>query len=72
MVSVARDCSQLSGTYNTLTEVVTAWAESGQRELKKTPEQLVVDGKYVLKDAGVVDSGAAGFVNVIEGMLAVQ
>ena len=49
--------------------LITQWHENGKKELAKTPEQLQVDGKFVLKEAGVVDSGAAGFVFMVEGML---
>ncbi len=38
--------------------------EEGNRSLQRTPELLPV-----LKDAGVVDSGAVGYLCVIEGML---
>jgi dihydroxyacetone kinase-like predicted kinase len=44
------------------------WAKAAQESLQRTPDQLVVDGKYILRNAGVVDSGAKGYVLLIEGM----
>lgn len=73
LLSVARDCCQLEGNYTTLGDLVERWNVQAQDELRKTPDQLVVDGVKVLEKAGVVDSGAQGFVYLVEGMyLAVQ
>ena len=69
LVSVARDMTQSLTEPNDLLSLITQWHENGKKELAKTPEQLQVDGKFVLKEAGVVDSGAAGFVFMVEGML---
>ena len=44
------------------------WAAQADTELQKTPEQLIVNGKKVLAGKGVVDSGAKGFVLMVEGM----
>ena len=71
MISVARDCGQdLAPTDDTVKAFVAAWLEKGEAELALTPERLQVDGKFVLKEAGVVDSGAKGFVDMIGGMAA--
>ena len=48
----------------TLIEFFELLMEEGNRSLQRTPELLPV-----LKDAGVVDSGAVGYLCVIEGML---
>jgi dihydroxyacetone kinase-like predicted kinase len=70
MVSVARDCCNLSeeGPFATLKDLLNAWTAKAKAELAKTPEALVVNGVRVLEKAGVVDSGAQGFVYIIEGM----
>ena len=70
MVSVARDCCNLSkeGPFSTLKDFLHAWTCKAKAELAKTPQALVVNGVKVLEKAGVVDSGAQGFVYIIEGM----
>lgn len=71
LVSVARDCCAKIATFkgNELTSLMRTWADAAAVELARTPDQLVdKDGKYVLKDAGVVDSGAKGFALIVEGM----
>jgi len=45
-------------------EVLKIYLEQARQTLIKTPELLPV-----LKEAGVVDSGGAGFIKIIEGML---
>lgn len=42
--------------------------KTAKQALAKTPEQLKVNGEAVLKKAGVVDSGAQGFVDMLEGI----
>ncbi len=42
--------------------------KAAKQSLAKTPEQLKVNGEAVLKKAGVVDSGAQGFVDMLEGV----
>lgn len=73
IVSVSRDaCAQLassSSSYANLKELLQAWHNFVQIELKKTPDQLIVDGVKVLEKAGVVDSGAQGFAYIVEGMM---
>jgi len=71
LVSVCRDaCRGLEerGPYSSLEAVLANWNEIAQRELRMTPDRLVVDGVKVLEMAGVVDSGAQGFVYLVEGM----
>ena len=70
IVSVARDCCQGIDSGCNLQAFMTSWAANARRELKKTPDQLKdpKTGKYVLKEAGVVDSGGQGFVYMVEGM----
>jgi len=73
LLSVARDsCSKLweddNPKYANLKELLENWNDLAQSELKKTPDQLIVDGVNILKKAGVLDSGAQGFVYTVEGM----
>ncbi len=42
--------------------------KAAKQSLAKTPEQLKVNGEAILKKAGVVDSGAQGFVDMVEGV----
>ena len=51
-------------TGTNLQEFLEAWLHNAETELAKTPDQLKdpTSGKMVLKDAGVVDSGAKGFM----------
>lgn len=39
------------------------------RSVERTPELLVKNGVYVLKEAGVVDAGGLGLAYILEGML---
>ncbi len=50
--------------FKTIEEVLTVYLEEARVSLENTPELLPV-----LKEAGVVDSGGAGFIRIIEGML---
>ena len=71
LVSVARvACEKLQKReFQDLSAVLCALHEAAAEELEKTPDQLTdSEGKFVLKDAGVVDSGAKGFVAMVEGM----
>lgn len=74
LLSVCRDACRLleqnrkDKSFANLHELLEAWNTHAQTELAKTPNQLVVNGVHVLKQAGVVDSGAQGFVYVVEGM----
>ena len=71
LLSVARDSGVGLSDSNpaNLCELVATWHAKAEAELQKTPEQLVVDGKYPLKAAGVVDSGGKGFYYLVSGML---
>ena len=71
LLSVARDGCFLieSGPFATLRQLLEKWAAKANEELAKTPDQLIVDGVKVLEKAGVVDSGAQGFVYLVDGML---
>eukprot|EP00912_Choanoflagellata_sp_UC4_P000241 UC4_evm1s153 len=48
---------------------MSAWLEASQRSLQKTPDQLIVEGRKVLKERNVVDSGAQGLVYILEGFV---
>jgi fatty acid kinase len=39
------------------------------RSVDRTPDLLVKDGEYILKSAGVVDSGGMGLAYIMDGML---
>ena len=52
----------------TLSAFVKTWQKLAQAELEKTPDQLEVNGKLVLKERNVVDSGAQGFLYLLDGM----
>ena len=74
MLSVIKDTfseDALSGA-NTMEGLIRNACEAGQTSLQKTPDQLIVDGVKVLKNfrgKTVVDSGAQGFLYLIEGMV---
>jgi hypothetical protein len=71
LLSVCRDACKGLGSqakYSSLGALLTDWNDIAQKELALTPDRLVVDGVKVLEKAGVVDSGAQGFVYLIEGM----
>lgn len=51
-------------SFSTVEDTLRAFVEEGYRVLEKTPEFLPV-----LKTAGVVDSGGAGLLYIMEGML---
>jgi dihydroxyacetone kinase-like predicted kinase len=56
-------CGSVKQLFDTLFEQATV-------SLMKTPDQLEVDGKFILKDAGVeFDSGAKGFALMCEGLV---
>jgi len=52
-------------SYKSLPEMLTDYLDQSKKTLQNTPNLLPV-----LKEANVVDSGGAGFVRIIEGMLA--
>jgi uncharacterized protein len=57
---VLRDQSK----YDSVEKVMKAYLDQANKTLQETPELLPV-----LKEAGVVDSGGAGFIKIIEGMI---
>lgn len=65
ILTVVREATEYACNQNveTLEEFLDAFINEARRSLERTPELLPV-----LKKAGVVDSGAAGLVYVIEGM----
>ena len=54
-----------SGQSNLL-HVVKSWTQLADAAVLQTPEKLIVNGVYVLKKHNVVDSGAQGWVYVIQ------
>ena len=70
VIGDAFDTSKRSA--NTLDQVIRSAYTSGNESLQKTPDQLIVDGKKVLKNfrgQTVVDSGGQGFIYLLEGMV---
>lgn len=67
MLTVAREAadyaSQNSSNENTIDEFFEVYVDEMQKSLDRTPDLL-----SVLKDAGVIDSGGAGLLYIIEGM----
>ena len=68
ILTVARESVEYANEHvtkeTTFVEFFELLMEEGNRSLQRTPDLLPV-----LKDAGVVDSGAVGYLCVIEGML---
>lgn len=60
----AEGAKSASGDGATLLDVVRAARDAGKRALDNTPEQL-----QVLKDAGVVDAGGAGYLLLLDSAL---
>ena len=50
-------------SFDTIDDLLACYLDAAKKALANTPNQLPV-----LKEAGVVDSGGAGFVKIIEGM----
>ena len=70
VIGDAFDTSKRSA--NTLDQVIRSAYTNGNESLQKTPDQLIVDGKKVLKNfrgQTVVDSGGQGFIYLLEGMV---
>lgn len=63
ILTVARCASEHKGSISTIEEYLNAYIDEAKCTLKKTPEML-----DVLKKAGVVDSGGAGLICIVEGM----
>ena len=66
ILTVIREATEYASAKNTETpkEFLMEFIEEAKRSLERTPELLPV-----LKKAGVVDSGAAGLVYIIDGMI---
>ncbi len=66
ILTVAREATEYAckAKPNTIEEFFCAFIEEAERSLLKTTELLPA-----LKNAGVVDSGAAGFIYIIKGMV---
>ena len=60
----AENCVNKKVKYNTINELIEDYLSEAKKSLAHTPELLPV-----LKEAGVVDSGGAGFVKIVEGIL---
>ena len=72
IVSVVRKGAQLTGgaPFADLQAMLTLWEAQSRTALYQTPDELEVDGVYVLKEAGVdCDSGGKGFYYLVSGML---
>lgn len=69
ILTVAREAADAAEQFakddTSLLEILKVYLTEAYASLKRTPDLLAV-----LKDAGVVDSGGAGFIVVIEGMKA--
>ena len=66
MLSVIKDgtAGAMKAAPTTLLELVLAWHAASVEALSRTPDELVVNGAHVLRDAHVVDSGGQGLVCV--------
>ncbi|KER10119.1 MAG: hypothetical protein HY22_07610 [[Candidatus Thermochlorobacteriaceae] bacterium GBChlB] len=49
-------------------EVMAHSVQAAKQSLARTPDELKVNGVAILKKAGVVDSGAQGFVDMLDGV----
>ena len=49
-------------------ELMNAWSKAADEQLLLTPEKLIQNGELILKKYNVVDSGAQGWVYMINGM----
>lgn len=68
MLTVLREASEYASLNlnenSTIITYMTDYLEESKRSVKATPEKL-----FVLKEAGVVDSGGVGIVHIIDGFL---
>lgn len=66
ILTVVREATEYACNMDTQTpeEFLSAFIDEAKRSLKRTPDLLPV-----LKKAGVVDSGAAGLIYIIDGMM---
>ena len=65
ILTVIRESTEAikNSKFNTIDELLACYLDTAHKSLENTPNLLPV-----LKEAGVVDSGGAGFVKIIEGM----
>jgi DAK2 domain fusion protein YloV len=73
ILTVARDGAKAAevaaGQSGDLRYILAQVVEEMHESVKRTPDLLVRDGVYVLRDAGVVDAGGLGLAYILEGML---
>jgi len=73
ILTVARDAATAAETTLAQTRdmrvMLTEVVAEMYRSVDRTPDLLVKDGEYILKKAGVVDSGGMGLAAIFEGML---
>jgi DAK2 domain fusion protein YloV len=63
--AVAERAAALAANESSLEDALTELVAAGETALARTPEQL-----DILREAGVVDAGAAGFVEILRGIAA--
>lgn len=72
ILTVIRDWTQSIATLAAKTtdfkEVMAHSVQAAKQSLARTPDELKVNGVAILKKAGVVDSGAQGFVDMLDGV----
>jgi len=68
ILSVTREAFKATKGSRTLSELVKKALDASKASLSRTPDELIVNGKKILKGKGVVDSGAQGFVLILQGM----
>jgi len=68
ILTVARESAEVATKYvkkdSNLLDVLNVYITESYESLERTPDLLPV-----LKEAGVIDSGGAGFIDIIEGMI---
>ena len=68
ILTVAREAAEVATKYVTkdsdLLDVLNVYSTESWESLERTPDLLPV-----LKEAGVIDSGAAGFIDIMDGMI---
>lgn len=68
ILTVAREAADVASKYvkkdSDLLEILEIYVKEAYESLERTPDLLPV-----LKEAGVIDSGAAGFIDIIDGMI---
>lgn len=68
ILTVAREAAEVATKYvkkdSDLLEVLEVYSIESYESLARTPDLLPV-----LKDAGVIDSGGAGFIDIVDGMI---